>query len=390
MAKISRIYQKIQQFLRRYFPHFAGETILFLFLITAAACNLLLRANSASAQNLNRSLFFVYLKSHPEMNVKLVDTYESLSEKLSMNAGAVYDRQILGAVTRQQDSADSQTTAAATPLATLSGTTVLKPNPAGSSVLPKRDIAVYEVRPGDTVARIAASYGVSEYTITEENGLNGSALIKPGQELRILPTSGIQHTIKDGETLEGIAKKYNADMEEILEYNEIEFPEFILPGEEIIIPGGVNKKPVTPQRQQYLADLQREDVKRAEVPSDFAGDGEYVWPLPGAHRLSQSYKRSHPGIDVPCRDCEIVSAGDGIVELSGWQKGYGNTVVINHGGGRKTRYAHASNLMVSAGERVTAGQVIMISGSTGRSTGPHLHFEIIESGARVNPLSKVK
>src|SRR3989344_9135626 len=216
MAKISRIYQKIQQFLRRYFPHFAGETILFLFLITAAACNLLLRANSASAQNLNRSLFFVYLKSHPEMNVKLVDTYESLSENLSMSGGAVYDRQILGAVTRQQDSADSQTTAAATPLATLSGTTVLKPNPAGSSVLPKRDIAVYEVRPCDTVARIAASYGVSEYTITEENGLNGSALIKPGQELRILPTSGIQHTIKDGETLEGIAKKYNADMEEIL------------------------------------------------------------------------------------------------------------------------------------------------------------------------------
>lgn len=355
------------------------------------AGNLWTRVNSASAQTLNRSLFFDYLKGRPNLNIKLVDAYEAFSEKLAVNRNneaRELPKQILGAVSTSRAGATGRSDAV--PLLTLSGATVLKPNPADSNGFQKRDIAVYEVRPGDTVARIAAAYGVSEYTITQENGLSGTALIKPGQALRILPTSGIRHVVKEGETIEGIAKKYSVGMEDILEHNEIEFPEFILIDEELIIPGGIEKKPVTPQRQRYLADLQREDVKRAEVPIDFSGSGDYVWPLPGARRLSQGYTRRHPGIDVPCRDCEIVAAAEGIVELSGWQKGYGYTIVLNHGGGRKTRYAHASNLLVSAGGRVNQGQTIAISGSTGRSTGPHLHFEIIESGTRVSPLNQIK
>ena len=85
----------------------------------------------------------------------------------------------------------------------------------------------------------------------------------------------------------------------------------------------------------------------------------------------------------------MVAADDGIVELAGWQKSYGYTIVINHGSGRKTRYGHASNLLVSAGDQVVKGQIIMISGSTGRSTGPHLHFELLINGVRVNPLKYV-
>lgn len=376
--------------LNKYLPFFASELVILLFLIFVAGNNFILKANTAAAvQPANRSLFFIYLAQHPELNPRLIDASETVSQKLA--AAPDLQKQILSAsVKAKTDSAAAAPVK--TPLPTLSGQALLKPNPADeSAAAPKKDIEVYQVRAGDTVARIAAAYGVSEYTITAENGLGNSALIKPGQELRILPTSGIKHTVKTGETLEGIAKKYKVDQEDILAYNDIEFPEFIMVGDELIIPNGVVAQPLTPQRQQYLADLNKNDYKKVEVPNDFQGGaGDYVWPIPAARRLSQGFKRSHPGIDVPCRDCEIVAADEGIVELSGWQKGYGKTIVINHGDGRKTRYAHASNLLVTAGDRITTGQLIMISGSTGRSTGPHLHFEIIENGARVNPLVKIK
>lgn len=383
MPHLRHFFEKLD----KYIHFFASELVLLLLLILAVGNNVTLKANADTGhQGHNRSLFFVYLQSHKTLNPNLVDASESISQKLAGEPNLL--KQILSASVMAKTGSAFSSEAA--PLPTLSGSALMKPNPADSGGIPKKDIEVYEVRPGDTVARIAAAYGVNNYTIIHENGLSAAGMIRPGQELRILPTTGIKHTIKDGETLESIAKKYNVHTEDILEYNEIEIPEFIQIGDEVIIPNGVAKTPPTPQRQQYLADLQREDVKRAEVPDSLQGGGEYIWPLTAAHRLSQGFKRSHPGIDVPCRDCEVVAAAGGIVELSGYQKGYGNTIVINHGSGHKTRYGHASNLLVSAGDRVEQGQTIMISGNTGRSTGPHLHFEIIESGTRINPLSRVK
>lgn len=393
MAKFRQFYQKIKSF--NYYSYFAVELLLFLILATSLGVNLALRTNSVQAGKLNQSLFFVYLKDHPEFNKKLVETYESVNVKLTQKLpGDLPDgRQLLAASTKENKERFPQNSSITLP--TLSGSTLLKPNPATSDGLLKgRDIEVYQVRGGDTIARIAAAFGVSIDTILWENNLANANYIRPGQELKILPVSGVRHIVKDGETITGIAKKYGLtdeeDIETILEYNGIEIEDYILPGEEIIIPNGVKKSPPSPQRRQYLASLQKEDYKKIGIPPDFQGGShELIWPLLAAKRISQYFWSRHRAIDIPCRDCEVRAAGAGIVELSGWQRGYGYTILLNHGNGLKTRYGHADKLLVSAGQNVEAGQPIMISGSTGRSSGPHLHFEVIKNGSFINPLSLV-
>lgn len=400
MAKISQIVYEIVKDLRtnRWFfvhkikaaatqlkhglyTHFVTEILMLLILVAAASSNILDRTSTLGLQPYNQSVLFSMLKKNPEMNLKLVEAYESINMKLADNSS--FTKQILAASNKGSVDAKS------VPLPTLSGSALLKPNPPGMQTSGiKRDIEVYYVQNGDTVARIASAYGVSVDTVLWENNLTAKSLIRPGQELKILPTTGIKHVVKAGETISGIAKKYAVDAEDVIEYNNIEIEEHIFPGEEIIIPNGIKRAPPTPQRQQYLAELQKEDYRKVDVPADYQGGSSgLVWPLPAATRLSQSYWSRHRAIDVPCRDCTIVAAGAGIVELAGWQKGYGNTIVINHGNGMKTRYAHGKQNLVAAGDNVDQGQAIMISGSTGRSTGPHLHFEVKVNGNLVNPMS---
>lgn len=382
MAKIIHLWPKYAQKLRnptKYLMSFTHELLLFLILIFAISSNIADRINSGKTATMNRSLFFSFLKDNPQTNPKLIDTYESVSLKLGNVP--TFTKQILAASKKNDNLSFGQ-------LPTLSGSALLKPNPPGSISASglKRDIEVYEVKNGDTVSRIAATYGVSVDTILWENNLSNQGTIRPGQELKILPTTGIKHIIKEGETISGIAKKYGIDGEDILEYNDIEIEDHIFPGEEIIIPNGVRKTPATPQRQQYLAELQKEDYRQINVP-DFEGSSSgLIWPLPQTARISQYFWSRHRALDIPCRDCTIVASQSGVIELAGWQKGYGNTIVINHGGGIKTRYAHGKQNLVSAGDKVEQGQAIMISGSTGRSTGPHLHFEIKINGQLVNPL----
>lgn len=384
MAKVSQILKKV----KFHYPHFAVELLLLLILVFAISANLKAQANSQNPQTPNRSLLFVFLKNHPSIHPNLVESLESVNMNIKLASRQELEKQILAASTK--DSNNKKPLNESVILPTLSGSALLKPNPATSNEsLAKRDIEVYQVRGGDTVARIANAYGISIDTIVWENNLSNASYIKPGQELKILPVSGVKHTVLTGETIGGIAKKYGVDSEDVMEYNEIEFEEHIFPGEEIIIPNGVKKTPPSPARQQYLAGLQKEDYKKIEVPLNYQGSTSLIWPLPAAYRLSQGFRSRHRAIDIPCRDCEVVAAANGIVELGGWQRGYGNTIVLNHGGGLKTRYAHGSKLLVSAGQTVIAGQPIMISGSTGRSSGPHLHFEVKKDGVFLDPLKSV-
>ena len=390
MAKFSHIFRKIKSH-KFFYSHFAVELFLLLILTFAVGANLFLRANSSKAVVLNKSLFFIYLKNHPALNEKLVDAYESvnLTLKLTQNYN-LSPKQILAASTIEKEQANIKIADAAAPLPTLSGSALLKPNFASAGLLPKRDTEVYQVRGGDTVTRIASAYGVSVDTIVWENNLSANGRIRPGQMLTILPISGVKHIVKDQENIASIAKKYGVDAEDIMEYNEIELEDHIFPGEEIIIPDGVKKVPPTPQRQQYLAGLQKEDYRKVEVPADYQGASSgLIWPMPAATRLSQKFWSRHRAIDVPCRDCQVIAAAEGIVELSGWQRGYGNTIVLNHGNGLKTRYGHGKELLVAAGASVQQGQAIMISGSTGRSSGPHLHFEVKKNGELLDPLTMV-
>ncbi len=379
MAKIGRFIRILK--LNNYHSHFAVELLLLIIVVIAASGNLMLKANLNRAAVADKSLLFAYLQEHSDLNEKLYNAFETVNLRLADNSPL--EKQVLAASVKAEEAAAEPPSL----LPTLSGQALLKPNSASNGAMLKKDIEVYQVKGGDTIGQIAAEYNVSQRTIMDENGLTDGSVIKPGQTLRILPTTGVKHIIKDGETLEGISKKYGADLETVLEYNEIEIIDHIFPGEEIIIPNAVNPTPPTPQRKQYLADLQKEDYAKADVPADYAGgSADFIWPIPSAKRLSQSFWSKHRAIDVPCRDCQVVAAAQGIVEIAGWQSGYGNTILINHGNGMRTRYGHGSKLLVNAGETVQQGQAIMISGSTGRSTGPHLHFEIKKTSTYLDPM----
>ena len=248
----------------------------------------------------------------------------------------------------------------------------------------------YVVQSGDTIGGIAQRHGISINTILWANDMTARSIIRPGQELIILPTTGVLHTVKRGETLGYIANKYDSDVESILEYNDIAGPQYLQIGDELVIPGGKQiVAPAPAPAPSRLATVQSVFTPSAEAPAGITGEvGKLVWPT-DQHLINQYFKWNHPGIDVNGNLTQHTYAvDDGTVIFSGWNNGgYGNMILIDHGNGMKTRYAHHSKLFVKTGDHVTKGQAIGNVGSTGRSTGPHLHFEIYVNGTRVNPLN---
>ena len=245
---------------------------------------------------------------------------------------------------------------------------------------PRSEIIEYEVRSGDTLASIAGKFNIDVDTIKWENNLT-SETIKPGDVLRILPVSGIGHKVKAGESIYSIAKKYNVDAQAIVNFpfNEYEDTDtFALAvGQTLIVPQGV------PPRAVPVA---RPAPQRATIIAGVPGSGRFIWPTSGD--ISQYPVGYHMALDIANRSLPPVIASDtGTVSFSGclnW--GYGCHVIIDHGNGFSTLYGHLSRIDVSAGQVVNQGQTIGRLGSTGRSTGPHLHFEIRSGGALQNPL----
>ncbi len=245
--------------------------------------------------------------------------------------------------------------------------------PAAPSQVSHGEISLYIVREGDTLSQIAQMYGVTENTIRWANEISLRGTIRPGQELLILPINGVQHTVVRGDTIASLAKKYNADEDEIRIFNGLAADDTISIGDALTIPGGQVNTP-TPART----------VASAPSGGSSAGSGYYVHPLPGAIRTQglHGYNAVDYGAPVgtPIR---AAAAGRVIVSRQGgWNGGYGNYVVIEHPNGTQTLYAHNHVNYVSVGEQVIQGQTIATVGNTGRSTGPHLHFEV--RGAR-NP-----
>lgn len=232
-------------------------------------------------------------------------------------------------------------------------------------------ISVYVVREGDTLSEIAELFGVSTNTIRWANNLSNSGL-KVGQELVILPISGVRHAVKKGDTLQSIAKKYKADLEDILAYNNISSDAKIIAGDTIIIPDGV------------LSSTASSVASRPSSSQVTVSSGYYARPINGG-RKSQGV-HGYNGIDIAAPvSTPVVASSDGkviIARSSGYNGGYGLYVAVSHSNGTQTLYAHLSRVNVSVGQYVSQGQVIGAVGNTGRSTGPHLHFEV--RGAR-NP-----
>lgn len=252
----------------------------------------------------------------------------------------------------------------------------------------------YSVQSGDTISVIAQRFGISVATILWENNLTATSIIRPGTELTILPITGISHEVARGQTLGQIAQLYSVSESDIIEGNSLADANQLRIGAKLMIPGG-SKRVETPVRSVAArpatgAAATIRSLVNAPAPVVPAGD-KMVWPTVGA-RITQYYSWAHGGIDIANRTgTPIYAAEAGTVETIGYNRGgYGNQILLNHGGGTKTRYAHLSTFGVSTGERVAKGQYIGAMGSTGRSTGPHLHFEVIINGQRYNPLNYIR
>ena len=251
----------------------------------------------------------------------------------------------------------------------------------------------YVVQAGDTLGGIAHRFGLKTSTILWANGLTSKSTLREGAKLTILPTDGVLYTVKRGDSVGKIASAFGADSDAITSYNQLKNGTVRI-GATILIPGGIPTSTTAvaakPTIAARITNILRPPADARNIPSVISKAIGMVWPTT-ATRITQYYSWRHTGVDIagPVSN-KIVAADSGKVVISGWQNGYGNTVVIDHGKGVRTRYGHASKLYVSVGESVAKGQTIAMVGSTGRSTGPHLHFEVLVSGKRVNPLSYVR
>lgn len=249
-------------------------------------------------------------------------------------------------------------------------------------------ISLYVVRPGDTLSGIAQMFGVSANTILWANNIRNASIIRPGKTLLILPVSGLRHTVVKGETLSSIAKKYHANTDDIALYNGLNSKAALASGTVVIIPGGEMPVRYRAKYTSYRSHRYHRIVSAPANPyrggSGPALPGFFSNPLPGG--IITQTLHGWNAFDIGARTgtpIHAAAAGRIIVSrVGGWNGGYGNYVVINHGNGTQTLYAHMSRDISSVGEHVRAQQVIGYVGETGEATGPHLHFEV--RGAR-NP-----
>jgi murein DD-endopeptidase MepM/ murein hydrolase activator NlpD len=256
------------------------------------------------------------------------------------------------------------------------------------SSLPKGEITEYRVVEGDTISSIAQKFGVSIDTILWENNLKSVEAIKPKQILKILPVTGVEHQVKRGETIYSIAKYYGVDAQNIIDYpfntfsNDETFA--LAAGQELIVPEGVKPNDIITGTVNIARTV-------APIPG-VIGEGNFMWPTSGT--ITQKFSWYHQAVDIANHsNPPVMAAATGTVVTAGWNGGgYGNYVIIDHGNGYKTLYGHMLNASVSvkAGDKVRQGQRIGTMGSTGRSTGTHLHFEIMSSGGKLDPLRMLK
>lgn len=251
----------------------------------------------------------------------------------------------------------------------------------------REGIVDYVVQEGDTVSSIADKFGISANTIIWQNDLPSGDAIKVGETLEILPVTGIAHKVEKGDTVESIAKKYGLPSSEAV----VEFPfnsfvndeTFALAiGQTVIVPNGVRVS----SGVSYPAIA----VQITPNAGTVVANGSFVWPTAGL--ITQGYYWYHPGIDIANPAAPNILAADaGTIVAIGWDTtGYGNRIIIDHGNGMQTLYAHMSAFYVTLGQTVTRGAAIGRMGSTGHSTGTHLHFEIHQNGIHLNPLNYLK
>lgn len=234
-------------------------------------------------------------------------------------------------------------------------------------------ISFYTVHSGDTWSGIAEMYGVTVNTILWANDKKQTDKLVEGNILLIPPISGIEHTVKSGQTCQSLAKMYKVEASDIAEYNNLSADCVVKSGDELFIPDAV-KPEEAPVKKSTTSVAKKNNSKNS---SGQKLSGYFINPLSGARKSQGLHDNNAVDLAIST-GTPIHASAAGTVSLAknGYNGGFGNLVIINHPNGTQTLYAHQSKLSVTTGEQVTQGQVIGYVGSTGRSTGPHLHFEV--------------
>lgn len=264
------------------------------------------------------------------------------------------------------------------------------------TIIPERphfEIVKHTVELGDSVFAISKQFSIKPDSLLWANYdlLNGSPdSLRPGQELNVPPTDGILYKWKEGDTLDKVASQYKAKVDDILNWpgNKIDLtnPTFKA-GDLVMIPGGsreyVDWLPAIPVRARSgTASLNSSACSGGAV-----GGGGFVWPADNHFLSGNDYSDTHRGIDIAAgMGANVYAADSGVVVLAGGvSSGYGNVIYIDHGNGFSTVYGHLSQINVRICQSVSRGQLIGLAGSTGNSTGAHLHFEVRKGGIPINP-----
>lgn len=252
---------------------------------------------------------------------------------------------------------------------------------------PEHAFEVYRVVRGDTPNGIAEKFGIQPATLLGGNPLlsQESNLLQTGVDLIILPVDGVLHDVQPGDTLESISAQYGISVETIIGYapNKLEFPYRLYPETQIMVPGAVRDVFVwTPPTLESV----RGGSSGSGIAPLIVGTGTYIYPV-GSRNFTQYFWYGHPGIDIALGEGTAVVASDtGTVTFAGWNLyGFGNLIVVNHGNGFETFYAHLNGISVVPGQIVYQGNVIGTTGNTGNSSGPHIHFEVRANGVQDNP-----
>ena len=240
--------------------------------------------------------------------------------------------------------------------------------------------ALYQVQPGDTLQDIAYKYGTDWEMVAAMNNLSQD-FVRAGQILVLPVEKEVVYTVQEGDFLNKIARMFNVTVSEIAGVNNIANINALYIGQELVIPGVQNS----------LSANSTDNARLRSVTTTSRGGSvsNFLWPSVG--RITSTFGPRnggfHHGLDIAApKGSEIKAARCGRVEFVGWLNVYGRTVIIDHGNGYQTLYAHNDQFLVEEGQYVVAGEKIATIGATGNTTGPHLHFEIIIDGQRVDPL----
>lgn len=248
----------------------------------------------------------------------------------------------------------------------------------------QRAILEYIVEQGDTVAGVAEKFGISADTILWANSLNSFAQIKAGQTLVIPPVTGVVHNVASGDTVSALAQKYQVKTDDIVAFNKLSNEADVYIGDTLIVPGGkMPKAAAKPRTGTATAQPNAGLASGLSLPGDY-----FMCPISLPCRLTQGL-HYNSAVDLSNSKCgdAIYAAASGTVQrvAYGWNKGAGNYITILHPSGAVTKYFHLQTIFVKSGQAVSKGQNIALMGSTGLSTGCHLHFEVIGAA---NPFTR--